>query len=67
MDVGLLEGLDWEVSRGFLRVVFPGPATGVIWALRAESCKQGSKMGPRALPAPGPKKSKTESKKSENT
>ena len=38
------------------------PATGVIWALRAESCKQSSKMGSRALSAPGPKKSKTESK-----
>ena len=44
----------------------PGPATGVIWALRAESCKQSSKMGSRALPAPRPKKSRTESKKSQN-
>ena len=38
-------------------------SSGVIWALRAQSYKWSSKMGSRALQAPGPKKSKTESKK----
>ena len=42
------------------------PAAGAIWALRAQSCKESRKMSSRALLAPGPKKSKTESKKSQN-
>ena len=46
---GLSLGEFWE----FRLAKIPGPATGVIWALRAESCKQSSKMGSRALP-PGP-------------
>ena len=45
---------------------FPGPATGVIWALRAQIWKKSPKMSSRGLLAPGPKKSKTESKKSQN-
>ena len=42
------------------------PATGVIWALRAQSWKESRKMSSRGLSAPGPKKSQTESKKSQN-
>ena len=45
----------------------PGPATGVIWALRAQSCKQSRKMSFRAFSAPGSQRSKTESKKSQNS
>ena len=42
------------------------PATGVIWALWAQSWKKSPKMSSRGLSAPGPKTSKTESKESEN-
>ena len=38
------------------------PARGVIWALRVQSWKQSPRMSSR----PGPKKSKTESRKSQN-
>ena len=55
--------ISWSALLG---LGIPGPATEVIWAFRAESCKWSSKMGSQALPAPGPKKSKTESKKSQN-
>ena len=34
------------------------PATGVIWALWAQSWKKSRKMSSRGLSAPGPKKSK---------
>ena len=53
----------WLPAR---RLGIPGPATGIIWAFRAESCKWSLEMGSRALSAPGPQKSKTESKKSQN-
>ena len=39
------------------------PATEVIWALRAQSCKESRKMSSQALSAPGSKKSRTESKR----
>ena len=42
------------------------PAAGVISALRAQSWKKRHKMSSQGLSAPGPKKSKTESKKSRN-
>ena len=44
-----------------LRKLLPG--TGVIWAFWAQSWKRSPKMSSRGLSAPGPKKSKTESKK----
>ena len=40
------------------------PATGVVWALQAQSWKKSPKMSSRGLLAPAPKKSKTESKPS---
>ena len=43
---------------------FRGPARGIIWALRAQSWKKSLKMSSRE--APGPKKSKTQSKRSQN-
>ena len=43
----------------------PLPPAGVIWALRAQSRKKSPKKSSRGLSAPGPKKSKTESKKSQ--
>ena len=45
---------------------FCGPATGVIWALRAQSWKKNPKMSSQALSIPRPKKSKTESNKSQH-
>ena len=41
------------------------PATGVVWALRAQSWKKSPKLSSWGLSAPGPKKSKTESEKSQ--
>ena len=38
-----------------LALGFTGPATGVIWALRAQSCKESRKMSSRALLAPAQK------------
>ena len=48
-------------KHGTLLLEFPGPATEVIWALRAQSWKKSRKMSSRDLLASGPEKSKTES------
>ena len=53
--------------QSLLHLGFPGPATGVIWALRAQSWKKSRKMSSRGLSAPRPQKSQTESKKSRKT
>ena len=52
-----------EPSSGLRKLL---PATGVIWALRAQSWKKSPKMSSQGLSAPRSKKSRTESKKSQN-
>ena len=60
-------GLAKGIGRKGFPLGFRGPATGVIWALRAQSWKKSPRMSCRGLSAPGSKKSKTESKKSQNS
>ena len=44
-----------------------GPATGVIWALRAQRVRNESETSSRGLSTPQAKKSQTELKKSQNS
>ena len=55
----------FKIKKGHCEKLLP--ATGVIWALRAQSWDLSPKMSSRGLSAPRPKSSKMESKKSQNS
>ena len=60
-NFGVLNG-PFSATKSLL-LGFPGPATGVIWALRAQSWKKSLSVGSGAFQAPGPKSRKRSRKR----